>query len=185
METATRGRVGAAFMALELKLADAIKKAGADVEARVTNEGDEPGAFLLRCFVELSDVLLAGVKEALADTRSLLEERPVMVASWREEFESLVRGHATSTLDALLARLTHASGTGQSAAAAASVSFSFTPGAAFDPRRRARAAPPRLRAARQLHGDGRRAAHRARAPVLLPDILRGEPEPVRGGGGPG
>jgi hypothetical protein len=118
VETATRGRVGAAFMALELKLADAIKKAGADVEARVTNEGDEPGAFLLRCFVELSDVLLAGVKEALADTRSLLEERPVMVASWREEFESLVRGHATSTLDALLARLTHASGTGQSAAAA-------------------------------------------------------------------
>jgi hypothetical protein len=107
-------------MALELKLADAIKKTGADVEARVTNEGDEPGAFLLRCFVELSDVLLAGVKEALADTRSLLEERPVMVASWREEFESLVRGHATSTLDALLARLTHASGTGQSAAAAAS-----------------------------------------------------------------
>jgi len=118
VETATRGRVGAAFMALELKLADAIKKTGADVEARVTNEGDEPGAFLLRCFVELSDVLLAGVKEALADTRSLLEERPVMVASWREEFESLVRGHATSTLDALLARLTHASGTGPSSTGA-------------------------------------------------------------------
>ena len=139
METATRGRVGAAFMALELKLADAIKKAGADVEARVTNEGDEPGAFLLRCFVELSDVLLAGVKEALADTRSLLEERPVMVASWREEFESLVRGHATSTLDALLARLTHASGTGQSAAAAASVELQLHPW------RRLRPAAPRPR----------------------------------------
>ena len=39
--------------------------------------------------------------------------------------------------------------------------FYFTPGAAFDPRRRARAAPPRLRAARQLHGNRRRAAHRA------------------------
>ena len=37
VETATRERVGAAFRALELKLADAIERTGADVEARVTN----------------------------------------------------------------------------------------------------------------------------------------------------
>ena len=55
VETATRERVGAAFRALELKLADAIDRTGADVEARVTNadaggggtdDGDD-GAFLL------------------------------------------------------------------------------------------------------------------------------------------
>lgn len=118
VETATRERVGAAFRALELKLADAIERTGADVEARVTNadaggggtDDGEDGAFLLDRFEELRDATLAGVKEALADTRSLLEERPVMVASWREEFESLVRGHAASTLDALLAGLRSAAG---------------------------------------------------------------------------
>ena len=118
VETATRERVGAAFRALELALADAIDRTAADVEARVTNadaggggtDDGEVGAFLLGRFEELRDATLAGVKEALADTRSLLEERPVMVASWREEFESLVRGHAASTLDALLAGLRSAAG---------------------------------------------------------------------------
>ena len=73
----------------------------ADAGGGGTDDG-EVGTFLLARFEELRDATLAGVKEALADTRSLLEERPVMMmASWREEFESLVRGHAASTLDAL------------------------------------------------------------------------------------
>lgn len=111
VERAVRSRVGAAFTSLEANLADALTSA-ADVVAAAppssssAKDGGGGGSpLLLRQFVVLSDALLSGVAGVLADVRALLEERPVLVASWREEFEGMIHGHATSLLHALLARL--------------------------------------------------------------------------------
>ena len=123
VERAVRSRVGAAFTSLEADLADALDSAADVVSAAppfsgsgsgsASNDGSGGGnPLLLRQFVVLSDALLSGVAEVLADVRALLEERPMLVASWREEFEGMIRGHATSLLHALLARLCVTAGLG-------------------------------------------------------------------------
>jgi len=75
------------------------------VSQPIMGAGAGGGALLLRQFVILSDVLLSGVAEVLADVRALLEERPLLVSSWRQEFEGMVHGRATSLMHALLAHL--------------------------------------------------------------------------------
>ena len=114
VERAIRGRVDAAFVALEAKLASALDDDDDDDggapdapppphERPSALESSSP--ILLRRFVALSDALLTGVSDALADVRAVLEERPAMVAPWRTEFESAIRARVETVLDAFVARL--------------------------------------------------------------------------------
>ena len=115
VERAIRGRVDAAFIALEAKLASALDDddddgrkgedhmRGTAAAAAAPRETSSP--FILRRFVALSDALLTGVSDALADVRAVLEERPAMVAPWRAEFERAIRARVETVLDAFVARL--------------------------------------------------------------------------------
>ena len=108
VERAVRGRVRAAFHALETKLVRALdeletvaslasesrlgipSEVGASVKKNTFGAARETAA-LRETLARVAAVFAGGVAEALADARALLEERPVMVMGWRAEFEGLVR----------------------------------------------------------------------------------------------
>lgn len=78
---------------------------GASAESRISLSPSPPGpgsvASPLRAFVACADALLTGVRETLADVRAVLEERPLMVQSWRGELEGFVRARADDVLGRL------------------------------------------------------------------------------------
>ena len=112
IERAVRSRVGAAFMCLERDLVrelDATYVAAKAVSAAAANRAsDADGATsksLLHRFIALSDTLLTSVQTLLSDVESLMDERPILISSWREEFAYAVRGHFASLIHALVSRL--------------------------------------------------------------------------------
>ena len=115
VERAVRGRVGAAFLQLETKLARALeeleREAARAAEETFLGEASEFGSSshqkkpLAAATSRVAAVFAGGVAEALDDARALLEERPVMVMGWRAEFEGLVRAKSQTVLRATLARL--------------------------------------------------------------------------------
>ena len=125
VERAVRGRVRAAFHALETKLVRALdeletvaslasesrlgipSEVGASVKKNTFGAARETAA-LRETLARVAAVVAGGVAEALADARALLEERPVMVMGWRAEFEGLVRAESQTVVRAMLARLTAA-----------------------------------------------------------------------------
>ena len=125
VERAVRGRVRAAFHALETKLVRALdeletvaslasesrlgipSEVGASVKKNTFGAARETAA-LRETLARVAAVFAGGVAEALADARALLEERPVMVMGWRAEFEGLVRAESQTVVRAMLARLTAA-----------------------------------------------------------------------------
>ena len=122
VERAVRGRVRAAFHALETKLVRALdeletvaslasesrlgipSEVGASVKKNTFGAARETAA-LRETLARVAAVFAGGVAEALADARALLEERPVMVMGWRAEFEGLVRAESQTVVRATLARL--------------------------------------------------------------------------------
>ena len=124
VERAVRGRVRAAFHALETKLVRALDELEtvaslasesrlgipSEVGASVKNTfgAARETAALRETLARVAAVFAGGVAEALADARALLEERPVMVMGWRAEFEGLVRAESQTVVRAMLARLTAA-----------------------------------------------------------------------------
>ena len=79
---------------------------GASAESRISSSSPSPPgpgsvASPLRAFVACADALLTGVRETLADVRAVLEERPLMVQSWRGELEGFVRARADDVLGRL------------------------------------------------------------------------------------
>ena len=109
VERAVRGRVGAAFAALERKLVAALDeletKTGTVVSRSVGSSDASLLAELKETTARLAAIFAGGVAEALDDARALLEERPVMVMGWRAEFEGLVRAESQTVARATLARL--------------------------------------------------------------------------------
>ena len=79
---------------------------GASAESQISSSspsspGPDSVASPLRAFVACADALLTGVRETLADVRAVLEERPLMVQSWRGELEGFVRARADDVLGRL------------------------------------------------------------------------------------
>ena len=112
IERAVRSRVGAAFMCLERDLVrelDATYVAAKAVSAAAANRASGADAAtsksLLHRFIALSDTLLTSVQTLLSDVESLMDERPILISSWREEFAYAVRGHFASLIHALVSRL--------------------------------------------------------------------------------
>ena len=95
VERAVRGRVNAAFLVLEGKLVEAIS------DAEKISNSDE----LQQKSESICAVFAGGISIALDDCRNLFEERPVMVASWRDEFEGLVRAKSQQITQRVLQRL--------------------------------------------------------------------------------
>ena len=133
VERAVRGRVGAAFAALERKLVRALDDARAaaarasesSLASLVSREGapktpktDDVATALVdlkETAARVAAIFAGGVAEALDDARALLEERPVMVMGWRAEFEGLVRAESRTVVRAMLARLAAAGARGDGA----------------------------------------------------------------------
>ncbi len=80
---------------------------GASAESQISSSSPSPpgpgsvASSPLRAFVACADALLTGVRETLADVRAVLEERPLMVQSWRGELEGFVRARADDVLGRL------------------------------------------------------------------------------------
>ena len=80
---------------------------GASAESQTSSSSPSPpgpgsvASSPLRAFVACADALLTGVRETLADVRAVLEERPLMVQSWRGELEGFVRARADDVLGRL------------------------------------------------------------------------------------
>lgn len=114
VERAVRSRVGTAFACLEQALVNEINlayetakavSAEAANRASAASAGDVASKSLLQRFIALSDTLLTSVQTLLSDVESLMDERPILISSWREEFAYMVRGHFAGLIHALVSRL--------------------------------------------------------------------------------
>ena len=117
VERIVRSRVGVAFASLERDLVrevnatyEAAKSASAEAANRqpsvdASSETSFGKKLLLQRFIALSDTLLTSVHSLLHDVESLMDERPILISSWREEFAYMVRGHFASLIHALVALL--------------------------------------------------------------------------------
>ena len=97
VERAVRGRVTAAFLDLEASLVDAIREA----EEIASGGGND----LRSAGERVCLVFAGGIAQSLTDCQNLLEERPVMVQSWRLEFEGLVKARSKEIVENVLQRL--------------------------------------------------------------------------------
>jgi hypothetical protein len=113
IERAVRGRTDAAFARLERALVREID--ATHEEARRVSEpsaaaaaGDGGGSTnksLLQRFIATSDALLTSVQTILNDVRALVDERPILLSGWRDEYARSVRGRFLSLTHALASRL--------------------------------------------------------------------------------
>lgn len=104
VERAVRHHVSGLFGAVERELSTAIDEAR---EGVVSGRGEEPtleGQSLLKHFQEMCERLLAAIDVAIGELRVLLNERPVLLASWRDVFLDLVQGSFQHMFSAMSAR---------------------------------------------------------------------------------
>ena len=113
IERAVRGRTDAAFVRLERALVreiDATREEARRVSERsaaaAADDGDgSTNKSLLQRFIATSDALLTSVQTILTDVRALVDERPILLSGWRDEFAQSVRGRFLSLTHALASRL--------------------------------------------------------------------------------
>jgi len=106
IEKSVRSRVNAAFVCLERDLLTALNAASDAAKAVSTAKSSQSDdKLLLQRFIALSDALLTGVHALLGDVESLMDERPILISSWREEFASMVHGHFVGLVHSTVARL--------------------------------------------------------------------------------
>lgn len=106
IEKSVRSRVNAAFVCLERDLLTALNAASDAAKAVSTEKSSQSDdKLLLQRFIALSDALLTGVHALLGDVESLMDERPILISSWREEFASMVHGHFVGLVHSTVARL--------------------------------------------------------------------------------
>lgn len=106
IEKSVRSRVNAAFVCLERDLLTALNAASDAAKAVSTVKSSQSDdKLLLQRFIALSDALLTGVHALLGDVESLMDERPILISSWREEFASMVHGHFVGLVHSTVARL--------------------------------------------------------------------------------
>lgn len=106
IEKSVRSRVNAAFVCLERDLLTALNAASDAAKAVSTAKSSQSDdKLLLQRFIALSDALLTGVHTLLGDVESLMDERPILISSWREEFASMVHGHFVGLVHSTVARL--------------------------------------------------------------------------------
>ena len=102
IERAVRSRVNAAFVCLER---DVVRGLDGALEASQSVLSPSSSKSLLQCFVAVSDTFLTSARSALADVEALMDERPILLSTWREEFACMVQGNFTNLIHALVARL--------------------------------------------------------------------------------
>lgn len=102
IERAVRSRVNAAFVCLER---DVVRGLDCALEASESVSSPSSSKSLLQCFVAVSDTFLTSARSALADVEALMDERPILLSTWREEFACMVQGNFTNLIHALVARL--------------------------------------------------------------------------------
>ena len=102
IERAVRSRVNAAFVCLER---DVVRGLDGALEASQSVLSSSSSKSLLQCFVAVSDTFLTSARSALADVEALMDERPILLSTWREEFACMVQGNFTNLIHALVARL--------------------------------------------------------------------------------
>lgn len=102
IERAVRSRVNAAFVCLER---DVVRGLDGALEASGSVSSSSSSKSLLQCFVAVSDTFLTSARSALADVEALMDERPILLSTWREEFACMVQGNFTNLIHALVARL--------------------------------------------------------------------------------
>jgi len=106
IEKSVRSRVNAAFVCLERDLLTALNAASdAAKTVSTVKSSQSDDKLLLQRFIALSDALLTGVHALLGDVESLMDERPILISSWREEFASMVHGHFVGLVHSTVARL--------------------------------------------------------------------------------
>jgi len=107
IERTVRSRVNAAFTCLERDLVRGLDSAMLAASAMSTGDADAQtsNTSLLQCFIALCDTLLTSVQRLLNDVESLMDERPILLSSWREEFAYMVQGNFTNLIHALVSRL--------------------------------------------------------------------------------
>ena len=102
IERAVRSRVNAAFVCLER---DVVRGLDCALEASESVSSPSSSKSLLQCFVAVSDTFLTSARSVLADVEALMDERPILLSTWREEFACMVQGNFTNLIHALVARL--------------------------------------------------------------------------------
>lgn len=113
IERAVRGRTDAAFARLERALVreiDATREEARRVSepsaaAAADADGGSTNKSLLQRFIATSDALLTSVQTILTDVRALVDERPILLSGWRDEYARSVRGRFLSLTHALASRL--------------------------------------------------------------------------------
>jgi hypothetical protein len=88
-------------------LDDALEAATvvSSASSRDASSGSTSTTSLLQCFIAVSDALLTSTQTLLSDVEALMDERPILLSSWREEFAYMVQGNFTNLIHALVARL--------------------------------------------------------------------------------
>ena len=104
IERAVRSRVNAAFVCLERDVVRGLD-AALDASSESLSSSSSSSKSLLQCFVAVSDTFLTSARSVLADVEALMDERPILLSTWREEFACMVQGNFTNLIHALVARL--------------------------------------------------------------------------------